>query len=349
MRKKVVFFSIFFLMTLCYGKELSFFKIQLRDSGTVGIEIEEGIEGYSYAELLRGDSEGNYIPIFEFSTGDSLFIDSHSPGSCYSLKVYFTNGSSILSEPKCVGRAAYLKMVDTGFFTVFIVLLLSFILPAFFQPAVFSRSSIYADKMFRMVRSFIGEESGDVIFFSRQHSLGSPLLMSIRSLTGIFADYCDGGRVITSDVPFQEKFSEKTWSDKVNITGESGLPLKVFPKCDQSGGQAASFEFSFSNGSIESDIAGFRRDPSIKTMSASTTVSASVPDLIAEKEVLLSVEAFVISQELEQLKGDRRYNSGAYIFILAISLIIFAGSILYTLDVVYPVLKYLRFFTGGGE
>jgi hypothetical protein len=348
MRKKVMFFSIFFLTVLCYGDGQDYFKIQFKDSGTVGIEVAEGIDGYSYAELLKGDSEGNYIPIFEFSTGASLFIDSYSPGTCYSLKVYFINGSSVLSEPRCVGRTAYLTMVDLSVFTVFLIFVLSFIFPFFIQPVVFSKRSVYADKMFRMVRSFIGEESGDVIFSSREQSSGTPLLMSIRSLTGIFADYCDGGRAIVSDVPFQEKFSERSWSDRINITDESGLPFRFFSKCDQNS-EAVSFEFSFSSGSIESELTSFKREPSIKTINASTTLPASVPDLILGKQVFFSVEAFVLPEELDHLKGARKYNSGAYIFILAVSLIIFAGSILYTVDAVYPVLKYLRFFTGGGE
>jgi len=350
MYKKTVFLSIFLFMQICLGKTDSFFNLSLKNDGTVLIELENETGDYSYSELLRSEDGDSYIPIFEFTTGVHTFSDSYIPGSCYVLKVYFLNGSSVVSEPDCLKKTDYLKMVDTGLLGIFIILLISFILPFFFNPRVLSSDSIITDKIFKTVRGIIGEGSRDVEFILTETSVGNPLSDSLRLLTGTFFSYCDIGRDIKAEVHFFNKYHNGLSSDRIvipqNCPRLDSIPAYSISS-DIKNCEKPSLVFSFTGGSIESDFTLFQKSSQENMIGAGTTVSSSVANVLTGRPALLSIELFTVPQEIESLQKGEKFNPGAYLFLMACSFIIFSGAVILTIDSVFPFLHYLRFFTGG--
>ncbi len=353
MFKAVLFLFIFASTFICSAEFFEYFSVDPQRDGTVEVNMNVDIDKFSYAELYKSEKGGNFVPIFEFSSRESSFTDNFALDSCYQLTVYFLNGSSVMTDKKCLAGAKYFGMIDTTFLMFFLIFLVSLFFPFFIKNKIFFEKSPDLKIILDRIKSLLGEEGRDVVFYTSDYSMGNPLKESLKMMTQFFSFYCDPDRDLIMAVPFYEKYSgEKpggnaAFSNDMTPSAEISCHTLFF---GTDNGSSPSVVFNFTSGSAETEFFELQ-DSSEKgrRFFASVTVSGSVANVLMERSGLLSMESFLIPCDLNVEKEETDCSSGAYIFLLIICLIIFLGSLFYTFDFVFPFLSnLLSFITARG-
>ncbi len=353
MGKKIFLAAIFFMTLHCYGSGQEFFTVNIRNDGTVLVEINDHVEDYSYAELLRSEKESDFVPVFEFTTGISSFTERFSPYTCYRARVYFLSGSSVITDIQCVKTTDFFAFIDAGFLFMFFLFVISCLLPFFYYPESLAFSDNDATRIFTTIKGLLGEESRDVSFLQSDYSFGNPMKESFKSLIALFSFYCDAENDVGYNLPFFEKHSGFTGEPEMTGLTENSITVSILPASMisgfESGEKIPALMLSCSTGSIESDYTGYKTSGREKVINLSVTVPGVTANLLSGGKSMLSLETFTLASDIESIRQGGKPGYGPYFFIVAVTVMIFAGSVLYTVNSFFPILTILRNFMEGGN
>jgi hypothetical protein len=327
MNKLTIMIFFLFSYSFCMGNSFSFFEAALQDDGSVNISLNQELKGFSYAELFRSEGDGNFVPIYEFSNQSGVYSERFVPGVCYRTKIYFDNGSSVVSDPQCVSKMTSLGRFDIGFVISLVVFIISCMLSRFFDMTIFRNQNFGAGKIFGTVKSFLDEESRDAVFFLNDQDFFDPSKEPFKKIVSLFSFYCD--------------------ADNKKLAASDISSMKTI--CQKERMSEASLYLSCHSGSIGSDNIHFMIPENKKIITLSTSVPSAVPSMICGGKTLISIESFTLPSDMECYKSSVRTNYGPYLFMFFTILVIFVGSVLYTIDSVFPLFTMIRTFLAGGK
>lgn len=286
------FFVIFFFSLYA---QMSGFTLENGDENEIRISLLR-TSGISTAELYRVTGSGDPVIIYEFMQQGEVFVEKADPGTCYFLKIYSENGSAATTEKQCYSGEKYIGRINNNILVLILILIMSVVIPFFIKGRfIDNRDSDYTG-IIRQVVLMMDEGGGNLSVCSHQEGRHSMLF---------YAAY-----FLASDI--QKLRRGKNNGDYLCTSGErNGFAIKVadgYTACD-------------SNGIYKHDR---------KTVCFSSTVSGIGMDSVNGKKCIVSIEPFLAGAiSVENKKGLK--PSGAYVFLLAVSVIIVVLSILRTL------------------
>ena len=301
MRYFIVLFFIIFFIDL--SAQQSAFKLENGDESEIRITFLP-TAGISNAELYRETGNGDQVIIFEFMQSGESFIEKAEPGTCYFLKIYSEDGNASTTEKQCYSGIKYLVGMNNGSFMFMLLMILSAVLPFFMRGRFIDNyDSDYAGIMKQVI--LMMDEGGRKLSVSTQPENRHSMLFYMASFLAS---------------ALQKSRPDYSMNDNSCMPGDNnGFAVKVTGGYMNSG---------------YNEI--YRRDR--KEICFSSTVAGMGMDAVNGKRCIVSIEPFLAGVIFagENKKGFK--PSGAYIFIIAVSILIIVMSILKTV-----------WFTGGAQ
>lgn len=310
MKKSITFIFLLLLQLFVLASEVEYFTLSANSDKGIDISLEKTEKNIINAELYRVEKNSEPVVIFEFAPNESTFTDLSEPGTCYFLKIYFEDSTTKVTEKKCYSKTALFKKVNVSMLALFLILVISMIIPLFFNNYFFNNITSQYSGIMEHIALMIEEGCGKIKSVSSSDNNNSPLNYLSSSLI--------------KKLPAVKESSE--FESQVSI----GIHI--------------------SDGTASSNYDSYFHPANKKRISFSSSVSGVVSDSILGRKSLISIEPFVLESQISsKTKSKKLKPSGAYLFIIAVSFIIIAGSLLSTLHTFFPLIKMTTFLFWGDK
>lgn len=242
-------------------------------------------------------------------------------------------------------------VLDIKTLPVIVIFIISVVLPMIFAGKFRSKLSNETLLLLKYIKTTIDEDSGRIVFNSSIDSKAHPLFSAVvRFIGGILASSGSGGSV-RSTIP--EEFGV-VFADSRSSSAISFVPLSnannTFYTTVGKRDINASLIVNISDGSAISDHDSYNADSDKKRIALSCSIEGIIIDAINSKKCLISVEPFLLSSQMKQMKNKKTLDSaGVYLFLAFMALAILLLSICLTLSRFNPVLSQFLKIIGACE
>ncbi|MBP5406857.1 hypothetical protein J6Z19_06885 [bacterium] len=222
---------------------------------------------------------------------------------------------------------------------VIVIFLVSIVLPMILSKKFRSRLSNETQLLLKFIKTTIDEDSGRIVFNSSIDSKAHPLFAAaVRFIDGILTS-SDSGDLVRATIP--EEFGIVSAKNR-NFAAIHFVPLSnannTFYTTVGKRDSNASLVVNISDGSAISDHDSYNSDSDKKRIAISCSIEGIMIDAINSKKCLISVEPFLLSTQIKQLKNEKNLDSaGVYLFLAFVAFAIIALSVCLTLVRFDPV------------
>ncbi|HNW81938.1 MAG TPA: hypothetical protein PKG52_03510 [bacterium] len=322
--KRWVFLIVLLLsFSNMFAQKADLFTLKADEEGNVNISITNRSSGISGAELYRESGKGQPSIIFEFMQTGESFTEKAQPGTCYFLKIYSEDSTVTTTEKKCYYEEKYISRINFNMLAVLFIFIVSILIPFFFNGSFFNNRNSHYSSVIHKFMMMIDEGCRKVVLHAFSDSRHSILFYT------------------TAD--FINTLHQK---DSISIHSFYGCGSSDLMKDQRN--STDTFTIHASDGFLSSSYNDCLNPDNKKQISLSTTVSGIGMDSISGRKCLVSIEPFMISSQVSnEAKNFELKSSGAYTFLIMVSFMIIILSVLSTLSVFFPELKFFSGLTGG--
>ena len=222
---------------------------------------------------------------------------------------------------------------------VVIIFIISVALPMVFAKKFRSRLSNETLLLLKYIKTTIDEDSGRIIFNSSIDSKAHPLFAAVVGFIGGILTSSDSCGSVRSSIP--EEFGA-VFANSRSLSAIQFVPLSnansTFYTTVGKRDLNASLIVNISDGSAISDHDSYNAGSDKKRIALSCSIEGIIIDAINSKKCLISVEPFLLSSQMKQMKNEKTLDSaGGYIFLAFVALAILLLSICFTLSRFSPV------------
>ncbi len=342
--KKIVFAmlfqSMFYFMIL--AEDGSSFKIVHNENDKIDIVVNIQDSNVVNVELYRVLRNSPPVNIYEFTFPDNHFSAPSAIRACYFLKIYYDDGTVRETARKCHSEADILKKINISMVFVVFIFIFSILAAGFIKRPFFSSISRDRQSMLKFIVTLLGENTAKISFLSSVDSTGHPLLGPLTALMTGLANSADTGSSIESELfpDGSDSFFQNGRNSFVAVP--SFGDLAGFYSAVNRQDWSRQMCFNISDGSAISDWSTYFAGESKRNINLSLNVPGLSGNAILSRKNLISIEPFLLSSQLKNIRSERSVKvSGAYLFLIITAVIITAGSVLSTLAQYFPFITEL--------
>jgi hypothetical protein len=231
-----------------------------------------------------------------------------------------------------------MEMIDLKIFSLFVIFLISLLLPNIFAKKFPSKLSRETMLLLQFIKTMIDEDSGRIAVNSSIDSKTHPLFSAAAKFIDEILEDSDAGNYVRTTIPeeFGVLASRSSESASILFTPLSNAH-NTFYTTIKKREMNASLILNISDGSAISDWDAYNSDSDKKRIAVSCSIEGLLIDAINSKRCLISLEPFLINAQIKKLKNKRTIEtSGVYLFLAFVSLLILSLSLCRTLALYYP-------------